>query len=255
MPSGLKKILIALAVVGFCLPLVMGIARLFHGNPLRKGWEAISSSTHRVQARVHELASLHEEVERLRLENAHWKLQVESSQFECQAKSAQTRTQDLGKKLAESAGSKVARTIASIDYKPPTHLEPKELLALGTAYFSKREDEKAAMIFSLLLEQEAPNPWRTPKNMMMAAVTWYRLDHDRQADAYFDEVIKAPDQADNLPFKAQARLWKGLVAKRHGKPIKAQYWLKELLEFHPHSIETTWVNASGEGAHHAHSHE
>jgi hypothetical protein len=71
------------------------------------------------------------------------------------------------------------------------------------------------------------------------------------ADHYFDLALKAPaEQTENLKYQAQARLWKGILAQRGGKPTETQYWLHDLLDHHPQSTEAAWVNEpKAEGSH------
>jgi len=67
------------------------------------------------------------------------------------------------------------------------------------------------------------------------------------AEHYFDAVLKTPERNDSVEFQAQARLWKAILAKKFNKATKAQFWLQELIDHHPHSREAAWVNSGVAG--------
>jgi regulator of replication initiation timing len=173
------------------------------------------------------------ENEKLRYENANLRLKLETAQFEAQEKSAEK----------ESEGNRVARSLASISYQPPTHLLPSQLFTLGVTYFKAQENEKAAVIFSYLAELEDNAAYRNSRGYVMTGVSWYRLGNSALANHYFDLALKAPsEEIENLRYQAQARLWKGIIAQKSGKGTEAQYWLHDLLDHHPQSMEAAWVN-------------
>jgi hypothetical protein len=200
---------------------------------------------HSVQDKVDELRHLDEENRKLRLENAHLRATVESRNFECNAEQAQTRTQQYEGKLGAETESKTGRTLASIVYQIPKNLPPKELYSLGISYFRSRDDEKAAVILSSLVGMEDDERYRTPFNLMMTGVAWYRVEHFAKAELYFDQVIKASDNSGQPEFaglKREALLWKGLIAERTGQHDKSQFWLKSVLDSSPGSVEAAMVN-------------
>lgn len=199
-----------------------------------------------MQATVKEIATAEQDNERLRLENANLRLKIEAFQFGCHAKDAAETTAKISQKLAQDTGSKVGRTLANISYRPPTHLLRPQLYTLAVTYFKAQEDEKAAVLFSMLTGFSDSETYKTPKNYLMMAVAWYRLDNFELASSSLEKVITAPEDTANmeiLQLKAQARLWKGLVAERLGKHGESQASLKELIDHHPHSMEAAWVNS------------
>lgn len=202
----------------------------------------------RVQAQVNELRHADEENAKLRLENVHLKLGLETLEFGCHSERGGKATQSFELKLGEETGSKVGRTLATIRYKPPAQFLPSQLYTLGLAYLKAREDEKAAVLFTTLTGSEETRAYKTPQNLLITGIAWYRVDNFKLADFYFDEVLKMPEGEDSIQSQAQARLWKAMIAKRTSKEIKTQYWLKELVDHHPHSAEVGWVNSS-EGEH------
>jgi hypothetical protein len=96
------------------------------------------------------------ENEKLRYENANLRLKLETAQFEAQEKSAE-------KESSENPEHKVARSLASISYQPPSSLLPSQLFTLGVAYFKAQENEKAAVIFSFLAELEDNAAYRNSR--------------------------------------------------------------------------------------------
>jgi hypothetical protein len=195
-----------------------------------------------VQEKVNALKHADEDNAKLRLENAHLKLGLEGLQFSCNARSGETSTHELSLKLNKETGDRAGRSLASINYKPPGKLVPSQLYTLGISYLKAREDEKAAVIFTSLTGLEESKVYKTAKNLLITGVAWYRLENYALADSYFDEVLKTEEKPDSIQFQAQARLWKALVAKKLNKEIKAQYWLKDLMDHHPYSAEVGWVN-------------
>jgi tetratricopeptide (TPR) repeat protein len=205
-------------------------------------WDRYVAAWNSTEDKMAEIRTALEENERLRYENANLRLKLETSEFDCHEKEAASDTQKISAKLTSEAGSSVARTLASITYKPPTNLLPNQLYTLGVTYFKAHEDEKAAVIFSFLTGMEDNTAYQTPRNYLMAGVAWYRVDNFEMADFYLDKALQQPENDNNLQFQAQARLWKGLVAQHQGKEKDAQHWLRELVDHHPHSQEAEWVN-------------
>ena len=60
---------------------------------------------------------------------------------------------------------------------------------------------------------------------------------------HFDRALKAPEKTENLQTLAHARLWKALTSSRTNKHTQSQFWLTELIDHHPLSLEASWVNA------------
>jgi tetratricopeptide (TPR) repeat protein len=181
--------------------------------------------------------------ERLTLENARLRLALESTKFDCGAKDAAARTQQITGRLDKETGARVARTWDTIAYRPPTNIVPNQLYTLGVSYFKGREDEKAAVIFTILTGMEDNDSFRNAKNWLMTGVAWYRLDNLKTADEYFQKVVQSAANADNNGYIAQARLWRAIVAERLGKHRNSQDLLRELVDYHPHSTEAAWVNS------------
>ena len=194
--------------------------------------------------KVDEVRRALEENDRLRYENSNLRLKLETAQFDCHEKEAVTETKKISAKSADETGSRVARTLANIAYKPPSTLLPNQLYTLGVTYFKSHEDEKAAVIFSFLTNLDDNTAFYTARNFVLTGVAWYRVDNFEMADLYFDRALKEPEAEGNLQFQAQARLWKGLVSQRLGKDKDTQHWLRELVDHHPHSLEAQWVNGA-----------
>ncbi|MGK5083327.1 hypothetical protein WDW37_08465 [Bdellovibrionota bacterium FG-1] len=195
------------------------------------------------QEKIESFRKIDVENDRLKLENAHLRLELENKQFSCRGQDASSRTRALEHKLDAETGSAVGRDLVSIQYQVPTNLMPSQLYTLGVSYFKAREDEKAAVILTFLTGMDNDDAFKTPKNYLMTGVSWYRLDNYTMAERYFDQVLKAAESEETVPFQAHARLWKALAANRTGKHSKAQFWLTELIDHHPRSTEAGWVNA------------
>ena len=195
-----------------------------------------------IQTKVDGLRHSEEDNLKLRLENSHLRLSLEALQFDCHARTGSAFTQKSEMTLNKETGTKVGRTLASINYKPPVRLLPAQLYTLGLTYLKAREDEKAAVIFTTLTGLEETDIYKTAKNLLTTGVIWYRLENYSLADHYFDEVLKKAEKPESIQFQAQARLWKALVSKKFNKDVKVQYWLKELIDHHPQSPESAWVN-------------
>jgi tetratricopeptide (TPR) repeat protein len=210
--------------------------------------ELVGHPLESVQSKVDQVAKALDENERLRLENAHLKLRVETLQFDCHQKRAAENTKTYELKLDPQTGSRVGRTLASIGYRIPDQLSADQLYVLGVSYFKSEENEKAAAILTFLTNLENNHSFRNPRDWLMTGVAWYRLDNFDAAAPFFDQVLEATGHGENEDTKtyhAQALVWKSLIAERTGKPVKAQYWLRELLDHHPYSREAEWVNGRG----------
>ena len=204
---------------------------------------------HSVQDKVQRLQQADEERNRLRLENGHLKLELETQRFEQNEKFAKNTTAGTQTQLSQATGDRVGQVLAAIQYQPPSHLQPAQLHALGVSYFQGKENEKAAVIFSVLSQLKDIDDYRTEKHHLLTGMTWYRLANYILASSYFDEILKSPEspipsiQKEKLVYHAQALLWKALVEKRLKKETSSQFWLKDLVDHHPQSDEATWVNS------------
>jgi tetratricopeptide (TPR) repeat protein len=207
-------------------------------------WETYRAAYNSAEDKVSEIQRALDENERLRYENANLRVKLETAQFSCLENQTLENTQKAGAQASAQGGSRVARTLANIPYKVPETLLPGQLYTLGITYFKAHEDEKAAVIFSFLTGMEDNTVFQNARNYLMTGVAWYRVDNFEKADQYFDKTLKEADVEANLPFQAQARLWKSLIAKHQGKESETQYWLKDLVDHHPHSEEAAWVNST-----------
>jgi tetratricopeptide (TPR) repeat protein len=234
-------------------------------------WGPIELALNQVEGKAEVIRDALEENRKLRLENANLRVQAESLRLDCRVQEAQAQSQLNEQILEKETGQKVGRTLASIAYRPPRHLDPAQLHTLGLSYLNAHENEKAAVIFTLLnqMADQAGGAVDGLKNhplsrvRLLAGVAWYHLDHLELADQYFGEVLDLPETEKDVPFQAQARLWRALAAKRLGKNTKSQFWLREVVDRHPASHESRWVNAakpsektkpSAQGEHHEGGH-
>lgn len=207
-------------------------------------WQVYANAVVSVQEKIEALRKADEENEKLRKENAHLRLVLESEHYEKYAEKAQKETQAFQWKLSKDTGSKTGRTLASIGYKIPQDLLPAQLYSLGLSYFKMREDEKAAVIFTFLTGMEGDESFKTPANHLLTGIAWYRVENFELADYYFEQVLQSPETVNSRRYHGQAKLWKGLIAEKTGKHVKAQYWLRDVLDHDPHSVEARWVNHS-----------
>jgi len=199
---------------------------------------------HNVNSTVEELASAHDENDRLRIENSNLRRWAESLRFDCGGENARLRTQDLELRLSKETGARFGRILAGIQYRPPTHLLPGHLYTLAVSYLKAKEYEKAAVILTFLVGMEKDDTFKTPANSMMTGIAWYYLDHFKEADYYFDQILELPeDDKDNLRYLAHGRLWKALVAHKMNQKSQSQSWLRQLVDHHPHSSEANWINS------------
>jgi hypothetical protein len=232
-----QKPILKVLVGAVILVLTVAAAR---GRVFSSYFEAIES----VQVKVDELRRAEQENTRLRLENAQLRLRAESLSFDCQIEQSRDLTQKYGNDLHEKTGSTVGRTLASIQYRAPTHLLPEQLYTLGVSYFKGNEDEKAAVILTLLTQMSKGTTYRTARNYVMSGVAWYRLHNYEMAGLQWEQALRTEETPENLAFQAQARLWKAVLAKKTGRESQVQQWLEELVDHHPHSPEVGWVNST-----------
>ena len=200
------------------------------------------SAWHSGVEKVEALREADEEVERLSLENANLRLQLESQEFECELRVSQKNADSLAARLGRDTGSTLGRTLANITYRPPTHLLPSQLYTLAVGYMKAKEEEKAAVILTFLSGLDDESEYRTAKNLLLTGVAWYRVDNYDLADQYFKRVLENKVTAATLPYHAQSRVWRGLVAQRKGQPADAQVILKDLLARHPRTKEAKLIN-------------
>jgi|GEM_PF-5704866 len=207
----------------------------------------IENALLRIEDKASVIRDALEENRKLRLENANLRVQTESLRLDCRVKDAAAAHERNETALLGETGEKVGRTLASISYRPPRHLDGPQLNTLGLTYLQAGENEKAAVIFTLLsqmaLQAEASVKGHPlSKLRLLAGTSWYLLDHLELADQYFSEVLELPETERELPFQAQARLWRAVTSKRLGKTMKSQFWLREVLDRHPASEESKWIN-------------
>ena len=205
-------------------------------------WAAIVDAADQIQVKAKNLEELDRENERLRVENAHLRMEMEANHFTQGTEDSNQKTAELKESLRKETGSAVGRDLASIEYEVPHQLPPSQLYALAVSYFKAHEDEKAAVILNFLTELENTDIFRTPRNYLLTGISFYRIDQLSKAEAFFDRVLKSEPSEANLQTHAHARLWKALVAQRLGKHAKVQFWLTELVDHHPRSQEASWVN-------------
>lgn len=196
----------------------------------------------RVQAQVDELRHADEENAKLRLQNAHLRLGLESLQFNCHTQSAAKTTRNYERRLTQETGTEAGRLPAGITYHLPPGLSSTSLYTLGMDSLRAHEYEKAAVTLTALSDREEGDGFRSTRNLLIAGVAWYRIENLTRAEGYFDEVLKKPEAPEWAQFQAQARLWKAVIAKKLKKEVKSQFWLSELMDHHPHSAEVNWVN-------------
>lgn len=199
-----------------------------------------------VNHKVVTLQQVEDENKKLKMENAYLRVMSESQKFTCRAEEAKKKTDTVGNKLATTAGSRAARSIPSIRYQFPENLLPEHLHALGVSYFKVKDDEKVAVIFSFLTEIEDGQAFRTAANYLMAGISFYRLDHFKNASDYFERISKMNDaDEETLKAKRQATYWQALVAERMKNRGLAQKLILENLEKNPQTKEAHWVNPQG----------
>ena len=215
------------------------------GNPVAKGFKSVKYAAHSLQEKVDEINHIQDANRRLKLENMNLRRWAESLKFSCSANGSKKQTRKTSMRLAQETGERVGRTLASISYRPPTHLLPREMYTLGVSYLKGQEDEKAAVILTFLTGLEEDQTYKTPENYLMAGVAWYRLDHNKLASEYFDKVLDFKRTSKNERYLGHARLWKALTARKASRGGQSQYWLRQVLDHHPRSEPANWVNPTG----------
>ena len=216
-----------------------------HPSPKKqeKGvFHTIHEAVQSVDAKVKKLKELDLENRRLKAENAALKSWIQKKQFQCQVKKAEAKTENLSKELQEKTDSSIGRTLASIHYRIPKHLNHDQLYTLAIAYFEKKELEKAAVILSYLTRLKEDSSFQKPKDLLLTGIIWYRLEHYKNADQYFDRVMSYKGKANKSGYLPQAYLWKAIVADQKNQKDTSQKWLKRLLNRYPYSREAKWVN-------------
>jgi len=213
--------------------------------------QQLKQALHSAQEKAERLKHSEETNIKLSQENAELKLKLESNRFDCTMKATSQATQNYELKLEKETGSRVGRSLMGLNYKVPEHLSAVQLYTLGVQNMKAQEHEKVAVIFTTLTGLEESERYKSAQNYLITGVAWYQLENFHLANYYLDLVLKQPDSADNLSTKAQARLWKALTAKMTRNESESQVWLKDLLDHHPHSSESEWVNSGGakENAH------
>lgn len=192
--------------------------------------------------KVQALRRSEEENHKLRLENAHLRVMMESQNYAGRMEVAKKQAQKVGAKLNAETGTKVGRTLATVSYQIPENLLPDQIYTLGVGYFKAKDYEKAAAIFTFLTEMEGDSTFRTTENYLMTGVTWYRLENYKLSETYFERVLKEPSTPANQKAQVQAKVWRALAAARQKQYTQSQKWLKETLENHPQSQEARWIN-------------
>ncbi len=178
---------------------------------------------------------------------AQLRLRLEAGRFEQEVSKARELTEAYASQVDKKAGTRVGRTLASIAYKPPTHLLPRQLHALAVSQFEAGEYEKSAVIFTMLSEMSKEPMYQTHAHRLLTGINWYRLKNWDMAGTYFDRILSDAGGAEHpseqdLKHFAQARLWKAVVAQQRGQKKAAQKWMAELVEHHPRSPEARWIN-------------
>jgi hypothetical protein len=199
-----------------------------------------------IQSKVEEIRRLEHRLAAVELENLRLRTTMERSQFECRVAEASKHAGESRRRLAAETRTNIGRTLASIDYRIPEHLLPSQLYTLAVSYLHSRDNEKAVKILSHLMSLQDVDHYRNPKDYLLTGVAWYHIDNLEEADRYFSKVLESGEgksDAATLPYAAQARLWRAIVAERSGKRAKSQYWMRELVDHHPHSTEAQWVNS------------
>ena len=209
---------------------------------IRELFEIYGQAFISVQKKVDGLKRAEDYARTLAMENARLRLERETADFDCSSRIAESSTRKFETKLKQKTGLAVGRIPESISYRAPENVPPSQLLTLARAYFRDREDEKAAVLLTTVTEMDGPR-FQSAEVRLMTGIAWYRLDHLELANSYLDQVLSKATTPDVLRYQAQARLWKALAATKSGKKMKAQYWLRELVDNHPHAREAAWVNS------------
>lgn len=209
-------------------------------------WKKVPKAVwHGVFGKLEELQHADQRAASLELEVSQLKVKLTEREFECRTESATKRAQALTVRLNKETGDKTGRTVATVDFTIPSNWSPEQIHVLALSYFAGGEFEKAAVLMKHLMELPDVDSIKTPRNYLVTAISMYHIDNFNSADQFFDEVLRIKESQDQLKYAAQARLWKALVASRLNKKLKEQYWLRELLDYHPQSKEARWINGGG----------
>ncbi len=199
-----------------------------------------------VQYKVDEIKRLEQSIANVSLENIRLRSLMERGQFECKLEQADRGAKVFRNRLVAETRTHIGRTLASIDYRIPEHLLPSQLYTLAVSYLQARDDEKAVKILNHLVTLQDVATYRNPKDYLLTGVAWYRIDNLEEADLFFAKVLegdKGEESDEARAYVAQARLWRAIVAERSGKRMKSQFWMRELVDHHPHAAESQWVNS------------
>lgn len=202
----------------------------------------IINSWRSMQRKVDFLANAYRQRTELEIENANLKLQVQTAKLACRAQDALEHTQKISEKLRDEAGSASARLKNNIHFEIPKELLAPQLYTVAVTYLKAKEYGKAAVILSHLVSLEGNSTFKNPRDLLLTGMAWYHAENYRLADLYFEETLNKYGKTGDLKRLAQARLWRALAAQKQNKMTKAQFWLRELVEYHPRSREAHWVN-------------
>lgn len=264
--KGQKKFIFA-ASISLALAFSVGFIVTHKKEPVSQSAQTAESKSHGVswfsrvwtsygqvfwtlQNKIEHIQQVDEENERLRLENAHLRVVLEAQRYENYQERAQSTTKALEWKLAKDTGDKAGRTPISIGYRVPNDLLPYQLYTLATSYFKNGENEKAAVIFHFLNNLDGDDTYKTPQNILLEAIAWYRVQNYELAEIQLEQVEHFTHGNNTLlsrTLKRQALLWSGLVAEKTGKHLKSQNLLREVLDHAPRSLEASWVNRKAVG--------
>ncbi len=208
--------------------------------------EAYEQSIGTMTEKLKRLKNAEERSSWLLVENTNLKVELEKIRYSCSSDSSQKRTHKAQLKLSKDVGSDVGRSLASIEYVPPANMQPHQLYTLALSYLKAREDEKAAYLLTHLTGAEDLDTFKTAQNYLLTGVAWYRLKNFKSAEKYFDQVLKMRESKDSVAYQARARLFRALLSRHDNKETKVQYYLTELVDHHPHSMEAEWVNIQEE---------
>ena len=114
-----------------------------------------------------------------------------------------------------------------------------------------QEYEKAAKIF-YYLQQNGGEGFDTPEMALMIGISLYYIDAYDVADKYFETILKSKLTPQQKPIASKARIFRALASQRKDQKLKAQYWLRDLMEHDPHSKEAAYINTTHGGNHESH---
>lgn len=263
----------------------IGVVAIHPGLRKKSGlgavWHTYEDAMQSVQEKVDDLKRAQTDNDRLRIENANLRIQLDSLNYTCTADMARKTTEIYALKIHDDkADNRLRRAIAGIAYRPPDHLLPEQLHSLGVSYFKAKEDEKAAVILSQLANMDDEVEFQSPSNLLMTGVAWYRAGMYEVAEDYFARVVRSTHEHDaarineleadknidpdtkkakikeakeaeearrksNERYVAAARLWRALASEKLNQFQKSQAHLVDLVDHHPRAKETAWVNGGG----------